>query len=109
MQATIMENQKYNGWTNYETWAVALWLDNEEASYRYWRMVAQEEIRFCKLQEEHREEAAIMLADRLTEEIHESLMGGVADLASDLMAAALSEVDWLEIAEHVVAEFREEY
>ena len=23
----------YNGWTNYETWAVKLWMDNEEGSY----------------------------------------------------------------------------
>ena len=26
----------YNGWTNYETWAVKLWFDNEEATYRNW-------------------------------------------------------------------------
>lgn len=24
-----MENQKYNGWTNFETWQAALWLENE--------------------------------------------------------------------------------
>jgi len=23
-----MENQKYNGWTNFETWQAALWLGN---------------------------------------------------------------------------------
>ena len=23
----------YNGWTNYETWNVALWMDNDEISY----------------------------------------------------------------------------
>lgn len=23
----------YNGWTNYETWNVALWLDNDQESY----------------------------------------------------------------------------
>lgn len=104
-----MDNKKYNGWTNYETWAVALWLNNEEASYRYWREAALEAHQLCKRAEERREEAPIMLADRLKEEIYDSLLGGVADLASDLMAAALSEVDWLEIAEHVVAEFCEEY
>ena len=26
----------YNGWANYETWAVKLWFDNEEATYRTW-------------------------------------------------------------------------
>ena len=25
----------YNGWTNYETWNVALWMDNDETSYQY--------------------------------------------------------------------------
>jgi len=32
----------YNGWTNYETWVTALWLDNDQASYAYWRAVACE-------------------------------------------------------------------
>ena len=25
----------YNGWTNYETWNVALWLDNDYESYQF--------------------------------------------------------------------------
>lgn len=28
-----MNNEKYNGWANYETWNVALWYNNEEAIY----------------------------------------------------------------------------
>ena len=27
-------SQEYNGWTNYETWNVALWLDNDYESYQ---------------------------------------------------------------------------
>ena len=27
-----MADKKYNGWTNYETWVVKLWLDNDEAT-----------------------------------------------------------------------------
>ena len=31
----MSKNDKtYNGWSTYETWAVALWLDNERSSYR---------------------------------------------------------------------------
>lgn len=32
-----MNNEKCNGWTNYETWAIGLWIDNEQGSYTYWR------------------------------------------------------------------------
>lgn len=28
-----MNNQEYNGWTNYETWNVALWIGNDEGLY----------------------------------------------------------------------------
>lgn len=28
-----MKNGTYNGWTNYETWAIALWIANEEVIY----------------------------------------------------------------------------
>lgn len=27
----------YNGWPNYETWNVMLWMDNEEGAYTYYR------------------------------------------------------------------------
>ena len=31
-------SQEYNGWTNYETWNVALWLDNDYESYNIARL-----------------------------------------------------------------------
>ncbi len=30
----------YNGWANYETWNVMLWMDNEEFAYRAYRSEA---------------------------------------------------------------------
>ena len=40
------ETMSYNGWTNYETWNVALWLDNDYESYNI--------ARFCKSFKQYR-------------------------------------------------------
>jgi hypothetical protein len=40
---TIRGDEKgYNGWTNYETWSVALLINNERGSQSYWEEVAEE-------------------------------------------------------------------
>ena len=36
-----MSTQTYNGWANYETWNVALWLGNHEEMYNLARMFAE--------------------------------------------------------------------
>jgi hypothetical protein len=102
------ETKTYNGWTNYETWNVALWLGNEEHSSRYWDSVAQEcydeaeaERSFTK-----EERATLTLADKLRDEIRdgEDVPDLGASMYSDLLNAALSEVSWMEIARHYMDE-----
>lgn len=83
----------YNGWTNYETWCVHLWLSNEEGSYRYWREEAGRHLK------EDREDARFSLARRLKSELEEASPLEEASLFSDLLNAALSEVDWHEVAD----------
>jgi hypothetical protein len=100
-----MEEKTYNGWTNYETWAVSLWLENDQGSYEYWRKQAREGRRGVlnprQLQDVFwsKAEAAILtLADQLKDEIEEASPLAEASLYSDLLSAALSEVNWREIA-----------
>jgi hypothetical protein len=99
--------KSYQGWTNYETWTVSLWLDNEEASYRYWREAAAtcrhevgDSTGVCDGTWTVQEAAALMLADMLKREIGTASPLQQPGMYSDLLSAALSEVNWQEVAEH---------
>ena len=98
-----MSEDRYNGWRNYETWAVNLWLSNEEYTYRYWRERAQEAWEDAEPTEvwTREQSAKFQLADTLKEQIQEGAPTASLDgtMYADLLNAALSEVDWGEIAE----------
>ena len=99
-------DNRYNGYANYETWAVALWLGNDEGTYRYWRKAAGDEKRQAPVCWRVREDvwpaqraATFRLADRIRDEVTEGAPDLPTSLYSDLLQAALSEVDWHEVAE----------
>lgn len=110
-----MNRKEYNGWTNYETWVVNLWMDNEEGTYDYWREVAQEiyendaeEPTLGGLGLTKMDDATYLLADRLKND-HEDRKDEIlhnldltASVWADLLGAALSETNWREIAEHLL-------
>ena len=35
---TVPQEETFNGWANYETWNVSLWINNEESMYRLARI-----------------------------------------------------------------------
>ncbi len=102
---------KYQGWTNYETWAVKLWMDNEQPSCDFWR----EQVVECwdeAKDEAHisrRENALYALADRL-QEFHEDCAGYLLaqqkepSFINDLCHAAMGKVNWIEIADALLEE-----
>lgn len=105
----MSNDTKYNGWTNYETWLVNLWMDNEQGSSEYWNECAQEaydnadsDTSFTR-----EERATLNLADTMKDE-HEEAQPEVTGLWADMMNAALSEVNWYEIAEHYIEEVDKE-
>lgn len=86
---------KYNGWTNYETWLVNLWMSNDEGSYLYWAEEAKgydDAHALADALKDHHEEWYL---DAVGENLHSSLL-------SDLLGAAFSSVNWIEIAEHLL-------
>lgn len=89
----------YNGWTNYETWCVNLWLTNEPNDLDERAREHLEASDFDK------GSATSDLADELKTD-HEELMPEVTGVFADLLTSALGEVNWHEIAAHFVDEVR---
>lgn len=96
----MSDEQGYNGWTNYETWAVALWIDNEQSTQEWALELARE----AKGNDHERYE----LAQGLKSELEEAMPDLGGSVWSDLLGAAWSEVDWYEIADHYLQQVEEE-
>jgi hypothetical protein len=110
-----MTAEKHNGWKNYETWAVALWIDNDKASSDWWRDAARQhgvDAPTCSQVTSGMwtasEASRFNLADQLKAEISNSTPLKEPTMFADLLNAALAEVDWQEIADHLLKDVREE-
>ena len=110
--SAMTEDQTYNGWKNYPTWAVNLWLDNERDTYERFRLTAQN-VKATIDKDENvvngiwtpEEAAKFRLADWAKEWVTEELAPDLgATVAADLLGYALGEVDWVEIAENKLSE-----
>lgn len=93
------EKQTYNGWTNYETWAVDLWMDNEESAHLHWYEKAERHVE----ESLGKHDAVGSFAEELKMDTTDALPLPGPCLYSDLLNGALSEVNWVEIAEKWVS------
>ena len=91
----------YQGWTNYETWAVALWLNNEQGSYEQAVQMARDAVDEADGGDRP---ARGILADAIKEWMEEEAPDLGATLWGDLLGAALGAVDWHDVADHYLAD-----
>ncbi len=97
-----METQECNGWTNRETWATMLHINNDPALYEIAMEYARQEI------EEYGEQALYELAQTIQNWIEEDLLTreniagneGLWLMLSDI--GSLYRVEWREIAESLM-------
>lgn len=110
-----MTDDTYNGWTNYETWVVNMYLDgNYDGPGTYYETI--ERVRSAEPTEESGRRS--LVADILREWVEENVNPYMIDddhpdpqlhpLAADLLGAALTSVNWHEIAEHWIEAAKEQ-
>jgi len=94
----------YNGWANYETWAWKLWMDNDEGSQSSY----QELVEDATDQHASRNACIYHLAETLKSEANENAPLDTGAYA-DLLNAALSAINWYQIAVALVDDSEHEW
>lgn len=94
---TMTEETTYNGWKNYPTWNVSLWLDNDPSTYF--------SVRDMATQAKGTDVPRVTLADDLETLLREGdPTNAEASPYADIMGWALGQVDWFELADHYLAD-----
>jgi hypothetical protein len=97
-----MSDSKYNGWTNYETWNAALWIDND------WRMSERLHLQAGDFLSSYEQDDSIeKLAGIIRELFYDMMPELEAGFFSDVMSASLLVVNFREIASHYIDEMVE--
>ena len=103
--------ETYNGWTNYETWCVNLWMDNEQGSQEFFRETARQihaETDAYNTGLTVNDMAKIRFADWLKQYYSEENLPELPGVYGDLLRGALDAVNWDEIARHYIEAVLEE-
>jgi soluble cytochrome b562 len=95
------EEKGYQGWKNYESWAVKLHIDNEQGSQEMSRDLVM------NVRVEDKDEWRRDGADVLKEWLEDEMPDLGATMWADLLNGAWSEVDWYEISENIIDEILE--
>ena len=104
----MCETRKYNGWTNYETWAVMMWLESDEGESEYWNNRAHklatdpEELTY---RNEFMKDGQKLQQYQLSQELKDYCDNQLPILegwAADILEAGFGSVDWDDMAKHLL-------
>ena len=98
-----MQKLDYNGWTNYETWNFKLWLDNDEKSY-----FKQQSLLKFVINTDQEEHQVFKMSELLKVECMLNEPTLKPSFYSDILSASLREVNFYEIAEAYINDYKEE-
>lgn len=102
----------HNGWTNYETWLVALWIENDHGSYTYWQERAESALHYSRATTNptftREERATLDIKDELKDNITDEAPDLGASMFADMLNAAFAQVNWYQIAGHMIEDAKQE-
>jgi hypothetical protein len=99
-----MNTQKYNGWTNYETWLCNLWFDNFDF----------EEVMDIFDDCQDRDDMLLRIEDYIKDYVEEIVEVSLEQpikfgFISDMLNSSMQEIDYRDIAEHYIDDVFETY
>lgn len=106
-------NDGYHGWSNRETWAANLWIENTKGDYhesqRLTRSAVREHTEPSDDPESNDDTPDVCDVDAAVETLTDTLESAfspecVGGLAGDLLQSAINRIDWSEIAQSMVDE-----
>ena len=95
-----MKNQTHNGWTNYPTWRINLEMI-DDLDTDYWTDFIEDNRGSDML--------TYNLGQEIREYVEEKLENCDNELARDYALAFINDVNWREIADHVLDTYKENY
>lgn len=106
MYICYMKQERYNGYTNYATWLVALHINNDQSMQNHvfdiWEMGSQND---CDWGLYDYGQDLKEWMDELTDAVDEAIPNSY--LIVDLISSTLAEVNWRELAEHFANDYKE--
>ena len=100
----MSKQERYNGWTNYETWCLNIWIDNDQ----YLNERKAELVREVTLHYDDKQVYELsLLLESMVEELKDNALE--VGLLSDLLGGAIGKINFYELAEHYIEDFNEDF